>query len=112
MVKNFNKRHSMKKFIVISLITCTSLFHNNALSMLVISKVVKDKMLLLPLVENRQELKKRNNALKRLLIKQNKVIKQLDKFDRPLSEFEYHLVNREITYHAEKLFELEQQIQE
>lgn len=111
MVKNFNKGRSMKKFIVISLITCTSLFHNNALGMLA-SKVVKDKMLLLPLIENRQELKKRNNALKRLLIKQNKVIKQLDKFDRPLSEFQYHLVNREITYHAQKLFELEQQIQE
>lgn len=76
------------------------------------SKIVKDKMLLLPLVENRQQLKQRNNALKRLLIKQNKVIKKLDTFDRPLSEFEYHLVNREITYHAQQLLELEQKINE
>src|SRR5258706_6930053 len=81
----------MKKFIIISVITCTSLFHNNALSILTRSLITHTKKIHPPystqqtnqridnikiqkLINKQKQLKKENSRLKQRIIEQDKLI--------------------------------------
>lgn len=107
----------MKKFIIISLITCASLTNSNCFGMLVQKSIAyrkksnvyctTNKLSLALLVQNRRQIKDRNNNLIELMTEQNKIINQLNKSDRPIIYREGILENNTITTYAQRLLELE-----
>jgi hypothetical protein len=62
------------------------------------------------LVKNRQQIKEKNLILMHYITEQNKVIDQLNEYDRTMTRFEYFLSENQITDLAQKLFDLEQEI--
>lgn len=62
------------------------------------------------LVMQRQEIKDRNSILIKLLIEQNKIIDEINDFNRPMIDLEYFLSQNQITSLAQKMMDLEQQI--
>jgi len=64
------------------------------------------------LIKNRHQIKNDNNILVYCATEQNKIIDQLDQFDKPMTEFEYFLSANKITDLAQQLLNWEKAIQE
>lgn len=88
---HFTKKSSMKKFIIISLITCASLFHNTAFSVLARSLITHTKKIHRPyttkqtsqcinkikiqkLINKQKQLEEENAHLKQCIIAQDELI--------------------------------------
>jgi hypothetical protein len=110
----------MKKSITLCLIACAFTSSNNAFGMLIRKSITytknsnsyctTNKLLLTQLVKNRRQIKNCNNDLIELMTEQNKIINQLDTFNRPMPDIEYALIEDRITACTQRLLALEQQI--